>query len=641
MPTGISLEVQKTICSSLSAGARCSQQTLPQTMGKRSRPPRGDKNGQAANHRFEQWWKTESAIMNKGSICWTRADSELRDHMQQRPVTLMYFLLNVLQRLTDDFWQTDAGQNAYVIFCVKCMSKCPPSVIALLLLMKGHYGFAATQPPLPKTDKDRIFWSEMSRAEAEAKKSASGPARASATTLEEEIAYDAFWHQFDVNVYQHVVLPAVEAGVITCAPNADKDNPSWWTDKVKPLFDDSKIYSLHWKGGKKRAQHSWKYICAQLKDYVFPERAPSPEFCYPTVVSFLVATGYCKLKGQQQREEKEAKALVVTEGGYATASAAATTAGDARVASAFWELFAEDVVKNLVWPAVHRGHITAAPNAASPRPTWWTKCILPILQHRDVVLLHWKGSEDVVKRCWRYACQELSNNVSWEHEALTEWEPMPVEEFLHVAGYRMEAAAASSSSTQQRQVSAPAKPLKVTVDQQQVAKRFAYSTLDQTAREKVQAQDWMFIRTVQDSVDIKLAFDSYLRNNALPHQPLLCANAVVTELRLVMQEFSQQKLWPRFLTKPRDSDLKKMPTTDEGYVDTGNEIWEMMVVLVGLPSAMETLAAQQTFNAAPNAPYGHKTNKSGRGNYNFRGNVLEQLFEHLAREKELEQEWQP
>ena len=86
--------------------------------------------------------------MNKGRICWTRADSELRDHMQQRPVTLMYFLLKVLERLTDDFWQRYAGQNASVIFCVQRMTKCPPSVIALLLLMKGHYGFAATQPPV-------------------------------------------------------------------------------------------------------------------------------------------------------------------------------------------------------------------------------------------------------------------------------------------------------------------------------------------------------------------------------------------------------------------------------------------------------------------------------------------------------------
>ena len=138
-------------------------------MRKRTRAARADKNAKAAVHNFDKWWDREAAVMNKGSIRWTRGESDLRDHMQKCPLTLMYFLLNVLQRLTDDFWQSSAAHDAYVIFCVHKMSKCPPSIIALLVLMTAHYGSAATIPPLPKTNKDRIFWSEMTRAEAVAR----------------------------------------------------------------------------------------------------------------------------------------------------------------------------------------------------------------------------------------------------------------------------------------------------------------------------------------------------------------------------------------------------------------------------------------------------------------------------------------
>ena len=48
--------------------------------------------------------------------------------------------------------------------------------------------------------------------------------------------------------------------------------------------------------------------------------------------------------------------------------------------------------------------------------------------------------------------------------------------------------------------------------------------------------------------------------------------------------------------------------------------------LMGLSSAMESLGHQQIFNAAPHAAYGDRRNKSGVGNYNFRGNVVERLM---------------
>ena len=99
-----------------------------------------------------------------------------------------------------------------------------------------------------------------------------------------------------------------------------------------------------------------------------------------------------------------------------------------------------------------------------------------------------------------------------------------------------------------------------------------------------------------------------------------------------MQFFAQKKLWPRWLMHPNDKLLKSIPETKDAYVDPGNEVSELLVNLMGLPSVMECLGHQQRFNAAPHAPYGDRSNKSAVGNYNLRGNVLELLLVMLYEE---------
>ena len=78
-----------------------------------------------------------------------------------------------------------------------------------------------------------------------------------------------------------------------------------------------------------------------------------------------------------------------------------------------------------------------------------------------------------------------------------------------------------------------------------------------------------------------------------------------------MQVFAQQKLWPPWLVRPNDKAFENMPETDDAYVDPGNEVWELLVNLMGLSSAIESLRQQQRFN------------------YNFRGNVLDRLLDWL------------
>ena len=80
---------------------------------------------------------------------------------------------------------------------------------------------------------------------------------------------------------------------------------------------------------------------------------------------------------------------------------------------------------------------------------------------------------------------------------------------------------------------------------------------------------------------------------------------------------------------PIDKLLKEITKTEDAYVDPGNEVWELMVNLMGLSSAMQSVRHHQKINAAPHAPYGDRSKKSWVGNCNFRGDVLERLLSTL------------
>ena len=100
-------------------------------------------------------------------------------------------------------------------------------------------------------------------------------------------------------------------------------------------------------------------------------------------------------------------------------------------------------------------------------------------------------------------------------------------------------------------------------------------------------------------------------------------------------------MWPSWLAHPKDKALKNMPETDDAYDDPGNETWEVIVNLMGLSSVMESLGHKRIFNAAPHATYGDRTNKSGVGNYNFRGNAVERLMVMLQEGMQTERTEKP
>ena len=138
--------------------------------------------------------------MNGGCFHCNLQDSPLYADMKCTPHMLLYFLLNVLQRLVDTFWQSSAASEPYVTMCVATMGKCPPCIIGLLLYLKSPYLSPATVSALSPTSKDRSFWSELARAVARLQASAPASASMSATAAKDEDASAAFPSRLGGNV---------------------------------------------------------------------------------------------------------------------------------------------------------------------------------------------------------------------------------------------------------------------------------------------------------------------------------------------------------------------------------------------------------------------------------------------------------
>ena len=315
-------------------------------------------------------------------------------------------------------------------------------------------------------------------------------------------------------------------------------------------------------------------------------------------------SGASSSTGNERTQEGEAEVA------YATASAAASPAGDAAVAEAFWKVFADDVMEHLVWPAVHKGHINAAPKADVDHPEWWERGIFPILEHPRVYMLHVTGGKKAATSCWTFVCDQLANHVFVEAAAGEAFTQKNVEDFILAAGYAMPACSRSSSGSQDDQVVARAKGAKVSVSLTEVSKRDAYAEVEQLARVQMEETNWMSVRSLDEGEDILRAYQVYADEGRYL-DICLSLSAVVTEVRLTMQVFAQRKLWPTWLVRSNDKALENMPETDDAYVDAGNEVWEVVVSLMGLSSAIGSRRQQQ------------------RCNYNLRGNVLGRLLEWL------------
>ena len=174
----------------------------------------------------------------------------------------------------------------------------------------------------------------------------------------------------------------------------------------------------------------------------------------------------------------------------------------------------------------------------------------------------------------------------------------------------MRACSRSSSGSQDGKMVAGAKGAKASLSKTEVAKREAYTELEQLARQQMAETDWMSVRILAEGEDILSAYQVYAKEGSYAD---ICfsLSAVVTEVRLTMQVFAQKRLWPAWFLPSNGRALENTPETDDASVDAGNEVWEVVVSLMGLSS-----------------PKGSRRQRQ-RCSYDSRGNVLGPLLEWL------------
>ena len=98
--------------------------------------------------------------------------------------------------------------------------------------------------------------------------------------------------------------------------------------------------------------------------------------------------------------------------------------------------------------------------------------------------------------------------------------------------------------------------------------------------------------------------------NEFAREPL-DPKAVVADLRVTVEYFSQEKLWPWWVLQPNEKFVRNLPEHDDAYEDFGNENWEALVNLMNLSSVVPSMYGQEIFNPASYAVHEDSVNKAG------------------------------
>ena len=159
-------------------------------------------------------------------------------------------------------------------------------------------------------------------------------------------------------------------------------------------------------------------------------------------------------------------------------------------------------------------------------------------------------------------------------------------------------------------------------------RRFAYSELDQHVRRTIASADWCCLSDPRVCKKIGQAFHIYRTTSEFAREPV-DPKAVVAELRLTLEYFSQMNLWPRWVQHPNEWVVRRLPEYYAAYEDFGDENWEALVNLMNLSSVIPSVYSEEIFNAPGSAVYGDRVRKSGFASHNFRGNGVERMLTYL------------
>lgn len=270
------------------------------------RGPRADKQKRAAVHNFEEAVTAAEAAVDRSAyvpLDWW--NSSLWRHRRDRPKTLLFFLMNVLQNMVNAWWKTAVVQVPYLKEQTCNKLDIPPAVVAVFgVVMNPTISASLSAANVPATNKTQVYASEVARS-GQASSSGSVVVEDSPQELEEQ------WAKFDASVCQYIIVPLCEAGIIDKAPLYSED-PVWWRAHVVPILETDGVYKAIWKGGKKRARRSWDAVVQFLETHRFSKgSAFLPPLFDVTAGAFLAKAGYAKPEGDDKSGSQKRKVELV------------------------------------------------------------------------------------------------------------------------------------------------------------------------------------------------------------------------------------------------------------------------------------------------------------------------------------------
>ncbi|CAE7865449.1 unnamed protein product, partial [Symbiodinium microadriaticum] len=140
-------------------------------------------------------------------------------------------------------------------------------------------------------------------------------------------------------------------------------------------------------------------------------------------------------------------------------------------------------------------------------------------------------------------------------------------------------------------------------------------------KEAIQHINYQVLEVAREEMtSLRSLFDSWYEhrqfNDVLSPAPpgILSIRSVAVELRHAIDRMQRRNSWPRFLLESKDKGPAQQLSSEEGYFETGNLVWENLYWLGGrLPTGTGIVADVERNARVPTDEYGTGSNKSSKG----------------------------
>lgn len=135
----------------------------------------------------------------------------------------------------------------------------------------------------------------------------------------------------------------------------------------------------------------------------------------------------------------------------------------------------------------------------------------------------------------------------------------------------------------------------------------------------------------QEAARFQEQFD-YNAARVCPAEIFKNVRLIIAETFWTLQHMSNRGWLPRTLTHPHDRHIREHASQEISphFTDPGNVVYDLLLHILRLDSYVDVSHVSRVVRTVP-ADYGSTSNKSARGTFNLRGNIIEALLQDLQK----------